>query len=334
MKKVVIGLKAFLLFCVLNYGMILNAEDYGLGPLNTSNIYSPYLPFLHPVPESAVILEPLRLSARIKLQGANTCNLDYESTGEKFFLLIDAETWRLTLDTDIGIVKGLSLGFQTSLYYTGGGFTDSIIEGFHKAFNFSNGNREYFVNNSYNFRIEDNDGVWLALDNSTVSLSDVQLRAKVNLFDNKILALTLSPIIKLPLGSTDDFLTSGYFDYSLLMAINLNLNPFVFYINTACVSVSAPNAFYKLPLDAYYILFITSFEYRLSETASVYFQVDVNSSPYLEDNPFLGYYSGVFYLGYKNKLSDNYILEMSFSEEWWTFASSDISGIVSLCYQF
>lgn len=127
-------------------------------------------------------------------------------------IIRDYESCVTELGFSFYIQKKLQVGidFRLYAYYTGG--LDKYIEGFHHAFGFPGGAREYFEQNKTFVNIQNYNGIRFYLDKPTVSFGDIDLWVKYTFFERKYISLAGFGAFKIPTGTLSNLSGSGYPD--------------------------------------------------------------------------------------------------------------------------
>jgi hypothetical protein len=111
-------------------------------------------------------------------------------------LLLDGETQRLSFGWRRGVAAGLEIGIDVPILLTNGGVLDSVIEGWHGAFNLANGGREFVPRNRYAYRYIRNGVTELNVTDGHNGFGDIELSAGYALREG----LALRALAKLPTG--------------------------------------------------------------------------------------------------------------------------------------
>lgn len=119
-------------------------------------------------------------------------------------ILLDGETTKLLLAYRRGLSDQLELTVDVPILVVGGGFMDSFIQDWHRAFGLPNGGRDNAPNNRRLYQYTRNGVTLLNESRSTTTVGDVQIGAGWQLNN----ALALRGLIKLPTGNSDR-LTGG-----------------------------------------------------------------------------------------------------------------------------
>ena len=127
----------------------------------------------------------------------------------------DYESWVGELGVSYAFPRNLETGLDMRVLSYYGGVLDSALEGFHAAFGFPNGAREYFLRNQVYVNIPTNNGITLFLDKPAVSFGDMDLWGKWTFFQNSRISLAGLGAFKLPTGTLKNLSGSGYPDLAL-----------------------------------------------------------------------------------------------------------------------
>jgi hypothetical protein len=112
---------------------------------------------------------------------------------------VDGETVRLAWHFLYGMAPGWNVGVTLPYYIVGGGFLDSSIEGWHRAFGLPNANREARPHNQINYNYTRDGTTLLDMHNSGQGIGDVRVESGHALREG----LALRAQLKLPTGRTN-----------------------------------------------------------------------------------------------------------------------------------
>ncbi|MBL6749103.1 MAG: DUF3187 family protein [Nevskia sp.] len=135
-------------------------------------------------------------------------------------LLADGEAAQLSLDYRRGLADGWEAGVFVPALIQGGGFLDSVIEGWHKVWGMPNGGRENFRKNRYRFEYVRNGQVLLDVSQPSAGIGDLQLGLGRRLAPN----LALRGMLQLPTGDASHLGGNGAFSGALWLDGALPLN--------------------------------------------------------------------------------------------------------------
>ena len=129
-------------------------------------------------------------------------------------VIIDGESYRMTLDFNYGKSNGFQYGVQIPLIYHSKGQFDSAIQEFHKIFGFPSQGRELVVDNQLQYAYLDQTGDQVNINASTGGIGDLFLSGGYQLSKTQSLNLALYGGLKLPTGSVSNLTSSGSTDFS------------------------------------------------------------------------------------------------------------------------
>lgn len=134
-------------------------------------------------------------------------------------IALDGETYRTTLYARYGLIQRWDVGVEIPYIVQGGGFLDSFIIDWHKAFGLPQGGRESAPKDRIGYRYR-KDGVQkLKMDHAGSGIGDISLTAGTELYDYHDDAssdrLALKAALKLPTGDSSSLRGSGGTDFQL-----------------------------------------------------------------------------------------------------------------------
>lgn len=206
-----------LTFIIIIYLLLSSSFLYG-DTLYGKNLYVPHLlnysfPGFNPLPgkqgESSISAAYYGVNEFLSYN-SNEMAMDYESS-----VIETSLTYRplnnLLLGADIRFIS----------YY--GGFMDPVIELWHKIFNFPNGERHYFDQNS-NYILLESDGYQnVELEEAVFAPGDMDLYSVWTILYGDF-TLAFASAIKIPIGNIDTFTGSGTTDLGIQVLSNYKLN--------------------------------------------------------------------------------------------------------------
>ena len=101
----------------------------------------------------------------------------------------DFESCVIEQGSSFYLIKNLEIGIDFRIYAYYGRFLDPVIEGYHKAFGFPNGGREYVPQDQININISNNNNVVLKLNSSIASFGDIDLWIKYTFYEKRWISL-------------------------------------------------------------------------------------------------------------------------------------------------
>ena len=268
------------------------------GPFMQRDQFPVRMLFLGLRPESGHLLPRRSIQWAVQFDYANT----YASTfpvgdtliaddyyraapADEYRLYVDTESLRLSVDLDWRVASRLQVGMTLPFLKHGGGFLDGVIEGFHGAFNLSNGGREWAPRNDYGVFVVRNRRFWIrSVESTAFRPGDLVLRMKTPLnlgrdgFD-----LAFAGAVKLPTGNLETLTGSGGWD--LQAALFATWRPgwskqdMVFHVNLAHSRLGKPTQGEGFPLRSITTL-VLAFEYRTTDRLAALLQTLVNIGPF------------------------------------------------------
>ena len=204
---------AFGLFCLLFASG--TAESAEITPFQTFNQSPLAQIFGLPAAESA-ILQPA--GRTLALLGADIANNFAHDSAQGEQILLDGESYRLTLGLRRGITDKIEAGIDIPWVGHGAGVFDHFIEGWHDFFGLPQGGRKEAPRNRLLYTYSRNDREQLHLDDSSFGLGDIRLTGGLQLYHDRQpnpRAVALRASIKLPTGSSSKLHGSGSTDVAL-----------------------------------------------------------------------------------------------------------------------
>jgi len=133
-------------------------------------------------------------------------------------ILLDGESYRLTVALRYGITDKLELGADLPWVAYSGGALDSLIEGWHRIFGLTQGGRLDAPRDRLHFSYSRDGQERLHLDEANFGLGDLRLTGGWQLYNDGSVsprAVALRACLKLPTGSSSKLHGSGSTDLSL-----------------------------------------------------------------------------------------------------------------------
>lgn len=141
-------------------------------------------------------------------------------------ILLDGELYRWNLNARYGLSDDLELGLELPVVLQGGGFLDSFIIDWHKAFGLPQGGRDTAPKNRLRYQYSKDGRQLLNMTSSDAGIGDISLLAAYRLFEQRIEndhdALALRAQVKLPSGDSDSLMGSGSVDMALFLTGSMN----------------------------------------------------------------------------------------------------------------
>lgn len=141
-------------------------------------------------------------------------------------ILLDGELYRWNLSARYGLGDSVELGLELPFIVQGGGFLDSFIIDWHKAFGLPQGGRDIAPKNRLRYQYSKDGRQLLNMTRSTGGIGDISLLAAYRLFEQKTGqdhdAVALRAQVKLPSGDTGNLMGSGSVDTALFLTGSMN----------------------------------------------------------------------------------------------------------------
>lgn len=137
-------------------------------------------------------------------------------------LLFDGATTRAALVYKRGFGNGWQLSATLPFVAHSGGFADSLVEGFHRAFGLDLGGRNQTADGQQHFRYSRNGQTLLAVDDSPSGIGDIRLTLKKRLAGYGDWDASVAAQLKLPTGDADELTGSGGTDLAIWGVIGNN----------------------------------------------------------------------------------------------------------------
>jgi len=208
-----------LIAVIASLSLLLSAPAISWGadiiPFHTFN-QSPLVQiFGLPAAENAAVQPAGRTWSLLAVDIANGFAQD-TTVGER--IVLDGESYRLTLALRYGITDKVEAGIDIPWVGYGAGVFDSFIEGWHDTFGLPQGGRKEAPRNRFLYAYDRYGQEQLRLDDSNFGLGDIRLTGGLQLYHDRQpnpRAVALRTSIKLPTGSSSKLHGSGSTDIAL-----------------------------------------------------------------------------------------------------------------------
>ncbi len=198
------------------------------GPLQVNNQFPLFLITDSPRLESA------------STETSFTAGFSYSSV----YMVRSSAAWTVNLDMEVADmdlryrknIPGLfELGIEVPVLSFSSGFMDDFLEGYHRAFGFSDYGRGARPENEFLYEVRHNGATVIKARNGRIGLGDIRLTAKKEILVGDPL-VSLRVDVELPTGDASAGLGSGGFDTGLACLVNKRLgDKFMSYINIGTV---------------------------------------------------------------------------------------------------
>lgn len=173
------------------------------------------------LPVSAALTAPSQSLWSTSLSITNAINIKAGAAEE---IDLDYESYRLNLSWQYGLNRNWNIKLDIPLLYQSGGIFDSTIDRWHRFFGMPRGKRPKVEDNRYRVSYS-NDGLnRVDLNESSLSLADIQLAAGRHLLQGRNTAISLWGGLKIPTGNENRLSGSGATDLSAWLALNQKLS--------------------------------------------------------------------------------------------------------------
>lgn len=212
-----------LLLCARVHAGYFDAEDSGLGPIQSRSVIPIYYLFY------AMPAQRAETIGRNKVEFNTHFDLssDFErATNGPNSVGYDMELYRTSFNLRYGILENVDLHLEIPIIAFGNGFLDGFINSYHSAFGFPDNGRKNFPDDQYAYMVTYNNQVMLAYPSHGLMLSDVNLDLKWMVLKDEAWwpAVSLRAGVKFPTGKFSHGGGSGKFDYAFGFAISKSIS--------------------------------------------------------------------------------------------------------------
>jgi hypothetical protein len=229
------------------------------------------------LPTNAALIHEKETQWSSSLAITNTLNVE-SSTNKSIHL--DYENYRLNLSYQYGLNENWNIKFDLPVIYQGGGIFDSSINRWHDFFDLPEASRPFVENNLYNINYASQGKTFLSLNDTNLSLGDLQIAAARKLVDNESTAISVWTSLKLPTGNKNKITGSGSADASAWLAINQKLaDNWLLNIN-AGTTILGSNTYKDITLSDYTVYGHVMLGWIVTDSISLKVQLQGHSSYY------------------------------------------------------
>lgn len=263
----------------------LYSKPSSVTPFSTRTQNPLYLQFLSMTPEGAPTLQKGYFEAKVDMSYSNIFEYWPEENETIFY---DMELWRNNFSFKYGLSRRLDLAIEMPVLIQTGGFLDSFIEGYHKAFGFPNGGRELESKNNFRFYLSKNNKTLFDYNQQNVGLGDALWRLKYNFTrdDESRVQVSVAGYVKLPTGEVSQGLSSGRADWGMSAFMTSEFKRFVLHSQLGSVIVGG-HSWLDEDLLPLMIQFNQTVAWKLSPQFAVLAQINGHSPLFqnFEANP-------------------------------------------------
>jgi hypothetical protein len=256
----------------------------------------------------------------------NTLNIE-SNVNESIYL--DYEAYRFNFSYQYGLSENWNLKIDVPVIYQGGGVFDSAIDSWHKFIGLPRGKRPLVENNQYNINYAYQTQPLLNLDESSITLSDMQIAVARSIIEKNNTTMSLWASLKLPTGDKNKLSSNGATDFSTWLALNQQLaQSWVINLNAGAV-VLGKDEYQNIPLSDYAVYGHIMLGWLVTEDINLKVQLQGHTSYY--DQSQLKILGNSYFLtfGTSIKLGRCQQLDFAVSEDIKVDASPDASLLIN-----
>lgn len=299
-------------------------------PLRSFNLHPLYTAFLQTLPVSAQVLPSSNFETGVLQSYGNNFFLAPSKDDESIIVVdLDSETSMTGFYLRGGLGRGFEAGLmlQTVFYY--GGFLDPVISSFHELLRVPNGGREYRENGQVTFYLVDDTGTVLneSGEQPFALAASGELRYCVLQHrdpQGNTWMGSLGVSGKVPIAGSDHPLNEGGFDWGVRGILSHRRERVAFDASLGLAGLTRPE--YLLPQNFQLLVvpFFFSCAWKWSERTACIATVQGSTSPFKLEYDRADRFSAVINLGGRIRAGKAVFLAFGFSEEFFTFAATDI----------
>jgi len=248
------------------------------GPIVARTQNPIYLLSIGQQPDRATVLKKWEFDTSLGMSYSNIFNVE-QNVPNNNEVFLDMELARIALRGKVGIGHNTELELELPFLHFNGGYFDSWIQSFHKAFGFPNGGRGNFPNGMFRYRVIQNGRTIYNVKRQPIGLSDLIVGVKQNLVnEGKLMpAMAWRFRFKFPTGSQQKGMGSGGSDFALTYLAEKSFKRWHFYTNIDYMVVSGVDWFEDL-YNKMVLAWLLAVEFSVSQPVSLLVQVQ-SSSP-------------------------------------------------------
>jgi len=316
-----IGLSVLLGAAALLAPLSLPAE-----PLRSHNLHPLYTPFIQLQPMDAAIRATGTREFSFLQSYGNNFFLDTEEGGDSEITTdLDSEAAYASISAQYGLSEGLELNLSLTAVSHFPGIMDGFLQWYHGAFGFPNADRELRPDYRLSFYLENSKGVIIDEYAPLMALTALQVEARMQLYRGTNLDTALGTAVKLPIKLTRHPLNSGGFDGAVRFFAGYRLPPLEFAASIGSAYVSRPDFLRESEFSHLIFPFFFSTEWELQPHISALVTISGTSSPFKTGYRRADNFSAVANLGGGFSIDSQNHLQLSLSQEFFTFAATDVA---------
>ena len=315
-----------LIVSLLLLGSLLLPAAAGADPLHSHNLHPLYAPLIQFQARSAAIRPPNSLELTFLQSYGNNFFLDTAEGGDSDIVAeLDSEAASATIAAQWGLVPQIELNVSVTAAAHFPGVLDGFLQWYHGLFGFPNADRELRPDSQLYFYLENSSEVILDERRSLFTLSALQIEPRWLLYSESDTRLSVGTPLKLPLRLTEHPLGNGGVDAALRFYFDYDLPPVYFSASLGAAYLSRPA---YLPANTFAPLvfpFFLSSEWALRPNNSALLTVSGTTSPFRTGYKRADKFSSTLNFGGRFSLGAADTLQLSMSQEFITFAATDVS---------
>lgn len=281
-------------------------------------------------PGNARLLEKSQSLYGISLVITNTVNIESISTAtHNEAIYLDYEAYRLNLSYQYAVAKDWNIKLEVPIIQQSGGIFDSAINDWHQFWGLPLGKRPLVEDNQYDVGYVYQSQSAVQLNESSLSLGDVQIEAGHTLINSSTTDLSIWAALKLPTGSASKLGGSGATDISAWLAMNQQLaRHWLINLNAGTV-LPGENSYQDIPLSDHVLYGHIMLAWLTTDSISLKLQLQGHTSYY--DKSQLNILGDTLFLSFGGayNISSCQQLDFAFSEDIKVDASPDASLLIS-----
>ena len=279
---------------------------------------------------------PARLLELNKSQWISSLNISntlIEQKGSNDNLLIDLETWQLSLLFDYGFTENWMLRIQLPMIAHTGGILDSSIDKFHQVFNLPEGLRPFFPQDEITINYRRNNSNIINISSNQKDIGDISLQLAWQEKKSNTMAVSYWSSIKLPTGDYKKLTGSGSTDIASWGSVDFQLNSNHWLYGQLGLIFMHNNKVLNDIHKKWAIFSNFGIEFQAWQPITFKAQIDFNSALYDTNILFVGdvyqlTFGGSYLYNEKNKI------DFSIGEDIKTSSSPDVSFNISWWINF
>lgn len=298
------------------------------GPLLSLNTHPFYTALPQWLPRRAQLLPPGRLELEVLQSYANYfLYFPEEIKGSSIIADIDGEAWYTSLAFGLGVSDRFDLraSLHTAAHYRG--VLDPLISGYHKLFGFPNGGRDEEPANRLRLFLDNGSRVFIDSAAPFFDLTALQIESRLALWEGPAApgALTAAALMKIPLGLSSHPLAAAGFDAGLRFFYSLSSGPYAGHVSAGLARLSRPAFFPGENFTPWTVPYSLSLGWTALPRWTLAATVAGHTSPFSTGYDRVDLHSSTVSFGFVWAAGNDSALQISMSQEFFTFAASDVA---------